>query len=180
MAPTGSSICATFSKNSTENTTTTPLIIPMMAAPVGETASHPAVMATKPARAPLSVMETSGFLYLSQVKTMVAVAAKAAARFVVTMMVAVDTMASSAVSEREDPPLKPNQQNQRMNTPSAPRVKLCPGIALAPPFSSYLSILAPRIFAPQKAATPPTICTAVEPAKSWNPNVESHPPPQIQ
>ena len=31
-----------------------------------------------------------------------------------------------------------------------------------------------------KAHTPPTMCTAVEPAKSWKPISESQPPPQIQ
>ena len=36
--------------------------IPMMAAPNGVTTSQPAVMATRPAREPFSVMETSGFL----------------------------------------------------------------------------------------------------------------------
>ena len=36
--------------------------MPMMAAPAGETMSHPAVMATRPASAALRVMPTSGFL----------------------------------------------------------------------------------------------------------------------
>ena len=34
--------------------------------------------------------------------------------------------------------------------------------------------------APIRAATPPTICTAQEPAKSWNPIWLINPPPQIQ
>ena len=41
--------------------------------------------------------------------------------------------------------LKPNQPIQRMNTPSAPRVKLCPGIAFDLPPLVYLPILGPRI-----------------------------------
>ena len=36
--------------------------IPMIAADVGETVSHPAVIATSPAREPFRDMETSGFL----------------------------------------------------------------------------------------------------------------------
>ena len=68
-----------------------------------------------------------------------------------------------------DAPLKPNQQNQRMNTPSAARLRLCPSMARGLPFLSYLPMRGPRIFAPMSAHTPPTICTAVEPAKSWKP-----------
>ena len=59
-APTGSSILATLSKNSTENTQSTPATMPMMAAPKGSTISQPAVMATRPASAPLKVRDTSG------------------------------------------------------------------------------------------------------------------------
>ncbi len=39
---------------------TAPETTPMMKAPVTLTASQPAVMATKPARPPFKVMETSG------------------------------------------------------------------------------------------------------------------------
>ena len=79
-----------------------------------------------------------------------------------------------------DAPLKPNQQNQRINTPRAANVMLCPKIAFGLPFLSYLPIRGPRIAAPIIAQTPPNIWTAVEPAKSWNPSSDSHPPPQIQ
>ena len=47
--------------NSMPNTTTKPAMMPIAAAPAGVTTSQPAVMATRPAREPLSVMETSGF-----------------------------------------------------------------------------------------------------------------------
>ena len=77
-------------------------------------------------------------------------------------------------------PLKPNQQNHRMNTPSAAMLRLWPRMALGLPFLSYLPMRGPRIFAPISAHTPPTICTAVEPAKSWKPSADSQPPPQIQ
>lgn len=62
MAPTGSSIFSTESKKFTETGSTSPAAMPMAAAPAGDTASHPAVMATRPARAALRVMPTSGFL----------------------------------------------------------------------------------------------------------------------
>ena len=39
------------------------------------------------------------------------------------------SMASSVARLREEPPLKPNQQNHRMNTPRAPAVRLWPGMA---------------------------------------------------
>ena len=58
-------------------------------------------------------------------------------------------------------PLKPYQPNQRINTPSAPIVNECPGIARASffPFLSvtYFPILGPKKIAPMSAAVPPTI-----------------------
>ena len=51
---------AMLSKNSTEKMQSTPATMPMMAAPNGSTTSQPAVMATRPASAPLKVRETSG------------------------------------------------------------------------------------------------------------------------
>ena len=62
MAPTGSSIFSTESKKFTEIGSSRPAAMPMMAAPPMETASHPAVTATSPARAAFIVMPTSGFL----------------------------------------------------------------------------------------------------------------------
>ena len=49
-------------------------------------------------------------------------------------------------------------------------------------FSSYCvySLMISLVVYPIKAATPPTICTAQEPAKSWNPIWLINPPPQIQ
>ena len=61
IAPTGSSIFAILSKNSTESTTRIPATAPMKNAPTGVTQSQPAVTATRPASAALNVMETSGF-----------------------------------------------------------------------------------------------------------------------
>ncbi len=137
----------------------------MKNAPIGDTTSHPAVIATSPASAPFKVMETSGFLYLIQVIIITIAAAAAAAMLVVTKMFAAVSIEPSVI-ETVEPPLKPNQQNHSMNTPSAPSVRLCPGIALDLPDFEYFPIRGPSIFAPTSAATPPTICTAVEPAKS--------------
>ena len=61
-APTGSSTFNTLSINSIPNTTTKPAAIPIIAADAGDTVSHPAVIATRPARDPFRDMDTSGFL----------------------------------------------------------------------------------------------------------------------
>ena len=82
--------------------------------------------------------------------------ATAAARLVVTKILPALTIAAPSM-ETVEAPLKPNQQNQRINTPSAPTVRLCPGIALDFPSLEYLPIRGPRIIAPINAAIPPTI-----------------------
>src|SRR5258708_2660717 len=56
------------------------------------------------------------------------------------------------------------------------------------PSFPYFPMRGPRTIAPARAATPPTICTTEDPAKStwpcpkWKltPSWESHPPPQTQ
>ena len=111
---------------------------------------------------------------------MAVMVAMAAARLVVMKMRPAETMASSPVMDTVEQPLKPNQQNQRMNTPRAPRVREWPRMALGLPSLSYLPRRGPRIFAPMRAQMPPTMWTAVEPAKSWKPSWASQPPPQIQ
>jgi hypothetical protein len=42
-----------------------------------------------------------------------------------------------------DPGLKPNHQNHKINTPKAPNIKLCPGIAFTVPSVLYFPILGP-------------------------------------
>ena len=84
--------------------------------------------------------------------------------------------ASCATSEAAAP-LKPYQQNQRMNTPSAPTVRLCPGMARTytaflrsrvglPSLSRYFPQRGPRMSAPMKEEMPPTMWMSEEPAKS--------------
>ena len=153
--------------------------MPIIAALTGETVSQPAVIATRPANEPFNVIETSGLPYLIQVKIIVVTVATAAAMFVVTKILPADTIASPSMDTVEQP-LNPNQQNHKIKQPNAPNVNECPGMALGFPFLSYLPIRGPSIFAPISAATPPVMWTAVEPAKSWKPNSDSQPPPQIQ
>ena len=73
---------------------------------------------------------------------------------------------NSGSAERTEPPLKPNQPNQRIKTPAAESGRLCPGIALGFPSSSNLPILAPKKYTTTSAPHPPTEWTSVEPAKS--------------
>ena len=65
-----------------------------------------------------------------------ATVATAAERLVVTKMLDMDSSDSSPVAETVEHPLKPNQQNHRMNTPRAPRVRLWPRIAFGFPSSA--------------------------------------------
>ena len=111
---------------------------------------------------------------------MVTTQATAGAMLVVTKISPALAITSSPSMPTVEQPLKPNQQNQRRNTPRAPRDRLWPRMARGLPWSSYLPIRGPRMAAPMQAHTPPTMCTAVDPAKSWNPSPLSQPPPQIQ
>ena len=111
---------------------------------------------------------------------MVTTQATAADMLVVQKMEPASAMVLSPSMETVEQPLKPNQQNQRINTPRAAMERLCPRMAWGLPSLSYLPIRGPRILAPTPAAMPPTMWTAVEPAKSWKPSWDSQPPPQIQ
>ena len=105
-------------------------------------------------------MDISGFPYLTHVNIIHATVANAGA-----MVVVVNTDPSCSM-EVQAAPLKPYHPNQRMNTPKTPSGRLCPGIALILPSFLYFPLLGPRIDAPIIAHTPPTICTAHDPAKS--------------
>ena len=65
-------------------TTRTPATAPMMIALVGDTLAHPAVIPTRPARAPFKLMPTSGFPNLIQEVIIARTAPAAAARLVFT------------------------------------------------------------------------------------------------
>ena len=113
-------------------------------------------MATKPAKDALSDIEISGFPYLIHVKIIATTVAIAGAIVVVKNT---DPNCSTVVHAA---PLNPYQPSQRMNTPSAPIVMLCPGKAFTFtifPEESFvnLPILGPSIFAPISADIPPTI-----------------------
>ena len=179
-APTGSSMCNTWSKSHTPKQTSRPETIPTMIAPVASMTSQPAVIPTRPAREAFKHMETSGLPYFSQVKTMQTKVAIAGAMVVVTKI------EPSCSTEVAAAPLNPYQPNQRMKQPKAPIVREWPGMALTLmlPFSSLvnLPIRGPRMDAPIRAHRPPTKWITPEPAKSWNgvSSVDSQPPPHTQ
>src|SRR6056297_513799 len=171
MAPTGSST-RMRSKKSTERTTRTPATAPIRIALEGDTLAQPAVIPTRPANAPFKLIPTSGFLNLIQEVAMANTAPVAAARLMVTKIMAMEV--SAVVVE---PGLNPNHPSHRINTPRAANGMLWPRIGRIAPFFPYFPSLGPNTMAPASAAHPPTECTTVEPAKSINPRASSHPPP---
>ena len=117
----------------------------MMTAWAGVTKAQGAVIATRPARQPLSVMPRSGLpSEIQQAAVAVSVAA-AAARLVVSATSATALYPISLAMPIVLPGLNPNQPNQRIKQPMVAAVMLCPGIALMRPSEPYLPMRGPRI-----------------------------------
>src|SRR5688572_29636727 len=165
------------SKNMIENTTSTPATAPIISDDSMLTQAHGAVMATSPARQPLSVMPISGFFKSSQAVAVEVSVAAAAAAFVFTATKAISEPSPTAIVL---PGLKPNQPSHSTKQPMKAAVMLWPGMACTLPSAEYFPIRGPRMNAPVSAAQPPTEWTTVEPAKSQKPPSASQPPPQIQ
>ena len=70
----------------------------------------------------------------------------------------IDMAVASAAEPKAscDPPLKPNQPNQRTKVPSVAKGMFAPGIGLIFPSAVYLPLRAPKIIAPVSAHQPPT------------------------
>src|SRR3989304_4167880 len=124
-----------------------PAIRPIIAAPSGETAAQPAVIATSPASAPFKDNPKLGLLNLAQATNMAPTAPAAAARLVVTKTCAIARALPVPEAANCEPGLNPNQPNQRINTPNVPSVRLWPGIAFGFPFTNF-PIRGPRVAAP--------------------------------
>ena len=143
-----------------------------------------AVMATRPASMPFAIIEGSGFPNFRIMRTIAARAPPAEA----SMVLVATTAMRRSVPARVEPGLKPNQPKARMNVPTMAIGMWWPGIATGLPFLSNLPRRGPSTIAPASAATPPTMCTTEEPAKStcpWPrpklaPSCESQPAPQTQ
>ena len=88
---------------------------------------------------------------------MVTQQATAAAMLVLTKISPAEIMVSSPSMETVEQPLKPNQQNHRMNTPRAAMDRLWPMMARGLPSLSYLPIRGPSMAAPMQAQMPPTM-----------------------
>ena len=130
-------------------------------APPQETFAQPAVIPTRPAKAPFKLMVTSGLPNLNQETSIAAMVPVTAEILVIKAIRPIDP--SPTVVE---PALKPNQANQRMKTPKDAIGILCPGIALTIPPGPYLPFLAPIVIAPANANHPPKLWTTLDPAKS--------------
>ncbi len=150
MAPTGSSTLI-LSKEMTEKTTMIPAIAPIIIELNGETFAQPAVIATRPARAPFKLIPASGFPNFAQETNIAKTAPVAAARFVFTKIMAISLFAAVV-----EPGLNPNHPNHKINIPRAAIGILCPRIGFIPPFFRYLPRRGPSTIVPARAAQPPT------------------------
>src|SRR6187401_884760 len=102
---------------------TTPETAPMTTAQTGATMLHDAVMPTKPAMTPLIVWPTLARFSKYDEKASAARPPAAAARLVLRRI-----RGTRSVSPIALPPLKPNQQNQRIKTPIVAIGRLCGAI----------------------------------------------------
>ena len=119
MAPTGSSTLMR-SKKSTAPTTNTPAMAPITTELPTLTKAHGAVMATRPARAPLMIIVRSGLPIMSHAARVAVNAAVAAAVLVVTAMRAISAKEAAIVL----PGLNPNHPNHRMRPPAVAVLRL--------------------------------------------------------
>ena len=134
---------------------------------------------TSPAIVPFSAANRSMRPSSERETSMAVMTPAAAARFVLTSTMLMDTASTALARASWDPPLKPNQPNHRMKTPSVTTTVFEGGVGLALPSRPNLPSLGPTTSIPASAAHPPVLCTMVEPAKSWKPSSASHPPPHV-
>ncbi len=98
----------------TAKTIIAPAIAPIKIASVGDIWSAPAVIPTNPPRIPFRNIVKSRFLYINVETKEAKTPPAAAAKQVVTNVKEV----SPGSADKTDPPLKPNQPNQRIKTPA--------------------------------------------------------------
>src|SRR5712692_5824950 len=164
--------------------TSTPATAPISTAAGAATKAQGAVIATRPASAPLASIEGSGLPERAYVDSIAATQPAALASMVLAAITVILRSAASSVA----PAVKPNQPNIRISVPASAIGMLCPGMAFAVPSELYLPRRAPRSQQETRAMTPPVMWTTDDPAKStWpcpspklTPSWESHPPPQTQ
>jgi len=129
-----------------------------------------AVIATRPANAPLSAMVKSALpkTTLAVIKATITPPVAAALVFKNTMATLLALATSANLST--EPPLKPNHPIHKINVPKVANGRFAPGIALTLPSLVYLPFRAPSNNTPANAAAAPAKCTIPDPAKSENPN----------
>ena len=149
-----------------EITTITPPTAPIKLATRTLGVSGPAVMATRPARAPLSVIVKSALPNHSFANISAAITPPAAAALVLTKTIATASALSLLAIANTDPPLKPNHPSHKIKVPKVAKGRFAPRIGFEFPSLSYLPFLGPRTITPAIAAAAPAICTMPDPAKS--------------
>ena len=155
IAPTGSSILS-LSRPMMLNTTSAPPIAPMIVASSGLGSAGSAVIATRPASAPLSAIVRSALPNRMRATNSAAINPPAAAAFVLRKTLATSFATPMPPSLSVEPPLNPNQPIQRMNVPSVAIGRFAPGIACAAPvLALYFPRRAPRSKTPARAAEAP-------------------------
>ena len=179
MAPTGSST-RSLSMVTMAKTTITPPMAPIMVASKGEGVSGSAVMATRPARAPLRAIVRSALPNNSRAVIRPKMVPPAADMLVLTKTAATALASSILEMTSCEPPLNPNQPSQRIKVPSVAIGIFAPGMALMEPSLPYLPLRAPSRRTPASAAEAPARCTTPEPAKSRKPSSSRNPPPHFQ
>src|SRR4029453_5844287 len=116
MAPTGSSIRMTVSMNTAAQQTSTPDTAPMKNAQKLDTKPQGAVIATRPASMPLTIMLGSGLPYFHHMENIEKIARDADASRVLTGVPEMRRSAPASVL----PGLKANHPKARMKQPSTP------------------------------------------------------------
>ena len=101
----------------------------MRVANSGDGSAGSAVMATKPANAPLRAIVRSALPNITRATRSAAINPPAAAALVFRNTFATSFATPMPPNLRVEPPLKPNQPIQRINVPSVASGRLAPGIA---------------------------------------------------
>ena len=179
IAPTGSSILMR-SKPTIENITTAPATKPMTPAINSDGDNGSAVMATKPARIPLSTIVRSALPQIILHTIRAEIAPQAAAVLVLTNTLATELAFAASESINCEPPLKPNHPIHKINIPKVAIGKLEPGIGFTCPLGPYFPLRGPNNNTPTIAAVAPVICTIPLPAKSTKPSLVINPCPHVQ
>ncbi len=117
--------------------------------------SGSAVIETSPANAPFNAIVMSALPKNSLEAIMAAISPPAAAILVFTKTCATALASSMLLSLSSEPPLNPNQPNQRMNVPRVASGMFEPLIGLIDPSGLYFPARGPSNITPAKAAAAP-------------------------